>query len=303
MILVRLGQWCVCLLLVLSSVLHAAEMDSGLGVDSPGFSPPQSTQANWVFSGMVSNENSDRYAYFFQMQRHENQFHVVSALFDAQNKVLLSMDDGDAIITDPEQFNWHVGRSFLRFNAINNSWIFGMKTQDKKGFNFKVDMLNQPKDGPLAQNLRDGVAFIASQTGQLNGHVQVGDVSEEQFVTAKHAWFRQIWLTNAQDKPHQLSSVLCRFEDGSGFYSMKMPEPDATRGASAGWFNAEGASTAMSQFIHVTEADNGAWHIRIASPAMHLVLSDAVKQRAVVTGCVSEKDKQGFCMLSEDAVG
>lgn len=303
MMLVRLGQWCFYVILVLCGVLHAAEVDSDLAVDPSGFSPPQSTEANWVFSGMAANENGERYAYFFQMQRHENAFHAVSALFDAESKVLLAVDDGEALIPDPERYNWHVGRSFLRFNAINNSWVFGMKTPDKRGFNFKVDMLNQPKNGPVAQNLRDGVAFITSQTGQLNGHIQVGAVSDEQFVTSKHAWFRQIWLTDHQDKPHQLSSVLCRFEDGSGFYSMKMPEPDATRGASAGWFDAEGASVAMSQFIRVNEAEDGAWHIRIASPAMHLVLSDSVKQRAVVAGFVSEKDKQGFCMLSEDAVG
>lgn len=303
MILVRLAQWCVCVMLVLASALHAAKVDSDASVAPPVFSPSQSTEANWVFSGIVNNENGEQYAYFFQMQRHANAFHAVSALFDAQSKALISMDDGDALISDPEHYNWQVGRSFLRFNAINNSWVFGMKTPDKKGFNFKVDMLNQPKDGPVAQNLRDGVAFITSQTGQLNGHIQVGVVSDEQFVTAKHAWFRQIWLTDPQDKPHHLSSVLCRFEDGSGFYSMKMPEPDATRGASAGWFNAEGAPAAMSQFIRVNEAEDGAWHIRIASPMMHLVLSDSLKQRAVVAGFVAEKDKQGFCMLSEDAVG
>ncbi len=302
MILVRLGQWCLGAVLMLSSLLHATPVDSE-SVESPGFSPAASSEANWVFSGMVTNENGEHYAYFFQMQRHENEFHAVSALFDAEKKVLLSMDDGHASILDPERYNWHVGLSFLRFNAINNSWVFGIKTPDKKGFNFKVDMLNQPNDAPVAQNLREGVAFITSQTGQLNGHIQMGDASAEQFVTAKHAWFRQIWLTNPQSKPHQLSSVLCRFEDGSGFYSMKMPEPDATLGATAGWFDTEGAASVMSQFIRVNEAKDGAWHIRIASPDMHLVLSDSVKQCAVVAGFVSEKDKQGFCMLSEDAVG
>ena len=302
MILVRLAQWCLCVVLTLSSLLHAAQMDSEV-IEPSGFSPAQSAQANWVFSGMVTNENGEHYAYFFQMQRHENEFHAVAALFDAENKVLLSMDDAQALITDPEHYNWHVGQSFLRFNAINNSWIFGIKMPDKKGFNFKVDMLNQPNAEPATQNLREGVAFITSQTGQLNGHIQVGEASSEQFVTAKHAWFRQIWLTNPQSKLHQLSSVLCRFEDGSGFYSMKMPEPDATLGATAGWFDTQGASSAMSQFIRVNEAKDGVWHIRIASPAMHLVLSDSVKQRAVVAGFVSEKDNHGFCMLSEDAVG
>ena len=72
MILVRLAQWCLCVVLTLSSLLHAAQMDSEV-IEPSGFSPAQSAQANWVFSGMVTNENGEHYAYFFQMQRHENE--------------------------------------------------------------------------------------------------------------------------------------------------------------------------------------------------------------------------------------
>ncbi len=302
MILDRLSKLCLCFAFAFGSVVHAA--DAGPEpVEQTGFLPAVSTHANWVFSGVVTNEGGEHYAYFFKMQRHENTFHVNAALFDAQSKALVMQDAADAIIPDPERYSWRVGHSFLRYNAINDSWIFGLKTQDKKGFNFKVDMLNQPENNPIAQNLREGIEFIVSQTGQLNGHVQTDAASDAQFVTAKNTWFRQIWLTNAQTKSHQLSNVLCRFNDGSGFYSMNMLEPDAMRGAVAGWFDAQGASSAMSQFINVKEAPEGNWHIRIASPSLHFILSDSVKQRSVVAGFVAEKDKQGFCMLSADAMG
>ena len=164
-------------------------------------------------------------------------------------------------------------------------------------------MLNQPEHNPVAQDLRAGIEFIASQTGQLNGHVQLGLPNSDQFVTAKNSWFRQIWLTNNQEKPHPLTCVLCRFNDGSGFYSMNMLEADTTRGAVAGWYDPMGASLVMSQFTEVKQDLDGVWHIRIASPKVHLVLSDILKQDTVVAGFVSEKDKQGFCMLNKGAVG
>lgn len=301
-IVVQLVKLCACVAMCCASVLYAA--DAGAEpVEQAGFLPAESTHANWIFSGMVTDESGERYAYFFQMQRHGNDFHSIAALFDAQSKALVLMDEGDANITEPERNNWHTGHSFLRFNAINDSWVFGIKTLDKKGFNFKVDMLNQPEHNPVAQGLKAGVDVIVSQTGQLNGHVRVGNESTEQFVTAKSAWFRQLWLSNPQIQSHQLSSVLCRFNDGSGFYSMNMLEPDAVRGAVAGWFDAKGEPSAMSQFINVKETPDGSWHIRVTSPHLQLTLSDAIKQRSVVAGFVNEKDNQGFCVLNQDAMG
>lgn len=302
MMLNRLSKVWICVSILFCSFVFAADtsLDS---VEQTGFLPAESTRANWVFSGVVTNEGGDHYAYFFQMQRHENKFHVNAALFDVQSKTMIMLDNAEATIPDPEHYSWHVGHSFLRFNAINDSWVFGLKMQDKKGFNFKIDMLNQPEKNPVVQNLRDGIEFIVSQTGQLNGHIQIGAMDSEQFVTAKSTWFRQIWLTNPQAQSHQLSNVLCRFIDGSGFYSMNMIEPDAIRGAVAGWFDAQGVASAMSQFINVKEAPEGDWHIRIASPNLHFILSDSIKQNSVVAGFVAEKDRQGFCILSADAMG
>ena len=298
MILVRLSKMCICLFMLFCSVAFAAEKDVE-PVEQTGFLPAEATNANWVFSGLVANEGGDHYAYYFEMQRHGNDFHVKAALFDEQTKAMLLMDEGDATISDPERNNWHVAHSFLRFNAINDSWIFGFKTQDKKGFNFKVDMLNQPEHNPVTQGLRAGVDVIVSQTGQLNGHIQVEGETHEQFVTSNSAWFRQIWLSNPEGQSHKLSAVLCRFDDGSGFYSMNMLEPDAVRGAVAGWYNEQGEAGAMSQFINVKEGVEGAWHIHVTSPKLDLTLLDEFKQPSVAAGFVSEKDKQGFCVLNK----
>jgi len=266
--------------------------------------PTDSSHANWVFSGMVTNESGDNYGYFFQMQRDGEQFHTLAALVDAQTNAVVLIDESRATIAAPETYNWRVGHAFLRFNAINDSWIFGLQNQDKKGFNFKVDMLKQPENNPIAQDLRPGVALLVSQTGHLNGHIQIDDNSKEQFVVSNHAWFRQISLTEHPSKGHPFTGVLCRFYDGSGFYSVNMSELDVLRGAVAGWLDGQGISTVMSQFINVKQAPEGAWHIRITSPSLHLVLSDSLKQDPIVAaGFVKEGATSGFCMLSKGLVG
>ena len=286
----------VSLILFVASPMHAEAV--------PNFSPTDSTHANWVFSGLVTNENGDNYGYFFQLQRDGSQFKTIAALFDAQNKTVILLDESQAIISDPTTYNWHVGHAFMRFNSINDSWIFGLQNSDKKGFNFKVDMLKEPENNPVAQELRSGVELLVSQTSRLNGHIQIGGENTEQFVTAKNAWFRQLSLTEQSSKGHPFTGVLCRFNDGSGFYSVNMNESDALRGAIAGWQDDQGISTNMSQFINIQQAPEGPWHIRIASPSLHLIVSDFLKQDPIVAaGFVSEGATTGFCMLSKSLVG
>lgn len=271
-------------------------------IDRPIFAPSEAIHANWVFSGIVSNENGDNYNYLFQMERDENEFHATVALVDVENKQSRILEESRAHIDDPASYNWHVGHAFLRFNAINNSWIFGVSNENKKGFNFKVDMLNQPKRGPVSQNLHLGIEFMVLQTGQLNGHVLIGDADKEQFVTAKSAWFRQIGVTKLQQAHHQLNGLLCRFNDGSGLYAMNLLESDVLHASMAGQFGPEGSPIPISQFIQIEKPPEGDWHIQIAQPKLSLTLTDLIKQNTVVAGFITQKDKQGFCMISSDVL-
>lgn len=283
----------VCLILVVCDLAYASD-DSVL----PAPIQIDMNHASWVFSGVVSNETGENYGYFFQMQRDADHFHSIAALLDGQTKKVILLEEEDAIVHDSLPYNWHVGRAFMRFNPINDSWIFGLQSLDKKGFHFKVDMLKQTENKPVIQHLREGVLLLVNQTSHLNGHIQAGNDSKEQFVTAKNAWFRQVSLTSPEEINHSFSGVLCRFNDGSGFYSVNMVEPNALRGAVAGWFDADGVSAGMSQFINVKQDPDGPWHIRIALPQHHLILSDFVQQNSVVAGFVAEGQRPGFCMLS-----
>lgn len=291
----KLCAICFCFMLSLPC-LYAEEE-----VEPPAFLPPETMHANWIFSGIASNECGELYAYFFRLQRDDEHFHVVTAILDAQSKKTLLFNEESAYISKPNAYDWQVGSAFLRFNSINGSWVFGMKNKDKKGFNFKVDMLAQAKKGSSGHALRQGLELLASQTGQLNGHIQTDD--KEQFVTANNAWFRQIWTTTTPEKTHPFSGVWCRFDDGSGFYSVNLREMDAIHGAVTGSWNAEGVSSMISQFIQVAEDKEGLWHIRIPSPQRHLIFSDVMGDASIVAGFVSENQKTGFCMLSQDAIG
>jgi hypothetical protein len=252
----------------------------------------------------VTNENGEKYGYFFQMRREGNQFHAITALLDEQSKSLMFLDEEAEIIQDNLSYDWHVGHAFLRFNPINDSWIFGLKNKDKKGFNFKVDMAKEDDRAPVSQKLRDGVELLVSQTSRLNGHLNVGEGGEEQFVTAKNAWFRQVWLSEKQKTTHPFTGVLCHFNNGSGFYSANMTESDAIRGAVAGWRDGEGLSAVMSQFINIKQTPEGAWHINIAAPDLHLVLSNFIQKKSIVAaGFVEQGKSPGFCMVSKETVG
>lgn len=293
----KLIRLCICLLVLFSNVAYSEEE-----LSQQGLFPIDASHVNWVFSGVVTNENNEEFAYFFQMQRDNDQFHVVTALFDIQNKRLLSFEEAAEKVAEPILNNWQVGRAFLRFNPINDSWVFGLKTKNKEGFNFKVDMLGRSEKTPAVQDLRPGVELIVTQTGHLNGHFQAGIDSKEQFVTTKKSWFRQVWLTEKQDKDHPFSGLLCRFNDGSGLYSVSMHEKDAISASVSGSCDEQGIPMLMSQFINVEEAQDGLWHIKIATPKKHWVLDDVIKQSSVVAGFVTEGNRQGFCMMTENVL-
>lgn len=295
---INIGKRLACLVIFLCTAVYAEEP-----LLPNSFLPTEATQVNWVFSGVVANEEGDNYGYFFQMQRDGDVFHSIAALFDGQTNQVILMDESDAEIHEPTTYKWHVGRAFLRFNPINDSWIFGLKPKDNKGFNFKVDLLKESENIPVVQDLRPGVELIVTQTSHLNGHIQVGNEGKEQFVTAKNAWFRQLWLNSPQEKSHSFTGVLCRFNDGSGFYSANMIAPDALRGAVAGWSDAQGVPGVVSQFITVKQATDGPWHIRIPSPNRHLVLSEFMAQHSVIAGFIKKGKSPAFCMLSQDTLG
>lgn len=270
-------------------------------------------QANWVFSGIVSNENGEYYSYFFKMQRQGKDFNTLAALINDQTKQVIFLEENKAKLENSEENHWRVGNTFLKFNNINNSWIFGARGKNKAGFNFKVDMQSRVSD-PIRKKpseLRPGVSFLINQTGHLNGHIQLGEIKEtknkdlgDQFVTAHTAWFRQIWLTKAQDSLHPFQGIFCQFNEGNGFYSLNLAEEDALIGAIAGWRNEQGKPVRMSQFVVANEMKSGEWRIDISTPKVQLLFENALaneEKKQLIMGAV--ENKPGFCVINQDEIG
>lgn len=298
-----MNRWKIAQLIFIGVLLCSKAWSLDAPIDPHTFSPTEAKDANWLFSGMVSTENGDQYGYFFQLQRHTAQFQSLTAVFDAQNRKILLLDENTLMIPNPNLADWRVGDAFLNFNSITDSWIFGLKNAHKKGFNFKVDMLSHLETASPVKNLRPGLEMIIGQARRLNGHLWLDGVEKEQFVTSKNAWFRQVWISASQAKTQQVNSVFCRFNDGSGFYSVNTHEADAIQGALTGAYDQKGQAIPMTQFIEAKLGKDQQWHIRSHSHKINLVMTDVTKRNHWTAGFVHEKNKIGFCLLSKNMLG
>lgn len=298
----------LCALLLISST--AAQSDTAAVEAVPAIIPvpsvPKATslnsqQADWVFSGMVTDESGDRYHYYFEIQRKYQVFHAVATLVSGENKNVVLYEESNAIIEKPDATHWQVGRIFLHFNPITDSWVFGVENQHNLGFNFKVEMLGQ-SDLALSkqQDLRTGVELLVSQTGRLNGHLQIGEDKKELFVTAPKSWFKQIWAAESQVLNYPLSGVLCEFDDGSVFYMVDPENSKALKRSSiVGLRDIKGAAVSVSQFAEVSEKE-GNWLIDMGSTGKKFSLQDMLIKNSethqIIAGLT--EDAAGFCTIS-----
>lgn len=262
-----------------------------------------SNQATISFAGSISNENAEQYNYYFYIQKLENKLQGVAILIDNHTKEIVLYEEGQGSINPSEANSWQANHLFLRFSSITSSWVFGVKTQDKRGFNFKADTLSQINSSPKIQTLRPGLAFLINQTGRLNGHLQIKD--KEQFVTGNKAWLEQIWLSKPQLNDHLITAVLCNFNNQHSFYSVSLAESDTTKGAIAGWRDDQGNAMAVSQFIEIQQQKNSDWLIKILTPKTNLVLNNSLSNKPgngqLIAGFTQSKQStQGFCIINHE---
>ncbi len=262
--------------------------------------PVEPLVGSWFFSGMVNDESGERYGYFFQMHRQGVQFKVKTALIDGRNNQLKFFYESSEVLTKSAPLNWHVGRSFMRYNPINDSWIFGVKLENGQGFNFKVDMMQEAKSDHETLALRPGVELQAVQTSRLNGHIKTSDDKQDQFVTGNNAWFGKLWFSKKQTASHDVSTAFCRLNNDNGFYSANLKEADATGGAIAGWRDPAGNRVKISQFISIKQANNQC-QLNVAFPKLKLDVINTLKQEENIPGSVAgfSQDNKGFCFVTE----
>lgn len=257
---------------------------------------------NWIFSGMVTNEQAVRYGYYFEIQKKDAHVRVLSALINLEQKTLVFVDEDEATVPESSGLKWQVGRSYFGFNPMTHRLMFGVKTAENQGLGFYVDTLDEPLSTTKPQILRAGLALNVIQMGRLTGHVYLGG-DQDEFVSAKQTWFRQLSGKSMvqTDASHQATGVLCQFDDGSGFYAMNVPEADALRGFVAGWRDATGKALKMSQFVKITEDIPHEWDLSIPLPSMHVHFSDLLAKGQIAAGVVQGK-YSGFCTAEKEQV-
>lgn len=296
MVPIRILVLILTLVLSISTLIFAADESSDFVLQ-----PLEPLVGSWSFSGMVTDESGERYGYFFQMHRQGVQFQVKTALIDGQTNQLKFFYEGSEVVSKSAPLNWHVGRSFMRYNPINDSWIFGVKLANAQGFNFKVDMMKEAKNDNENLVLRPGVELQALQTSRLNGHIKIDTDGKEQFVTGNNAWFGKLWFSKKQNSPHDVSTTFCRLSNDNGFYSANLKEADATGAAIAGWRDPAGNKVKMSQFISIKNQANNQCLLHIALPKLNLNVINTLKQDEKIPRSVAgfSKDNKGFCFVTE----
>lgn len=291
-------------LLCFNSISYAVEQTAAPAneaVPSQSSLPLAATHANWIFSGSVSSETGETYEYFFQAKRKQDKVQATVSLVDAQTKAVIFMQTADTQLTDTDAVadHWAIGDIFLRYNTINRSWVFGLKQANQIGFNFKVDTLNQDHAAQIKQ-VKKGVLMTMVQTGQVNGHIQLKEAGSAQFVSGKNAWFREMIMREASTAVPAMHGLLCHFNDGSGLYSMRVGEKQTKNLIYAGSYNEKGMASKVSHSIHVDQLDSGMWRVKIPYPKLQFDLSDILQNQPIVLGFVDQKQKSGFCVISQE---
>ncbi|MBA2649063.1 MAG: hypothetical protein H0U75_05575 [Legionella sp.] len=259
---------------------------------------------SWIFSGVATNEGGERFGYFFQMQRQGSVFHAKTALIDGQTNKLIFFYDGQETIEATTNVDWHVGPSFLRYNPINDSWIFGLKLAEKKGFNFKVDMLKKDNEDNETLELKPGVELQALETTRLNGHIKTDVNNKEQFVIGNKAWFARVWLTKAQKEGPAISTTFCRLNNDNGFYAANLKEPITDKNGVAGWRDAAGVKLKMSKGISIKSLANDECLLHVGFPRVDMKLVNTLKSEDHSTPTLagfSSKFPLGFCFVEEQS--
>jgi len=284
-------------ILCLSCSLHALS-------DNP---PPEDktdiADSSWTFVGVASNEENERYYYYFQLIQQARMRTVQVLLVDAQNKNKQEYFLKEEKSAPETLSSLQAGRAFLRFNAINNSWIFGLKNKNGEGFNFRVELLKQSEEADNEKDIAKGVHLEVTNIRRMNGHVRWGKNKKEEFVTADQNWYRNIVVQDAKVFHSTIQGVFCFLNDGARFYSVKLPLEKAKSASEIRWWDPEGKSRRVSQFLQQKVMD-GKILLSLKVPAIRLTVEDLLWQPSpaniLQAGFVSTADKSsGFCFIDQ----
>lgn len=264
--------------------------------------PSANVNASWMFTGVASNEDNQAYYYYFQLTYNNGLASVQILLVDAVNKRKIHYAFQQRKKSIQDLANIEVARAFLRFNAINNSFVFGLKNKAQQGFNFRVELLEQPENTASEKELSKGLSLKVINPKRMNGHIHWGKNIKEEFVTADVNVYRDVSSDLQVPLSSKLLGVFCFLKDGNRFYNIQLPEEKAKSASQTQWTDSKGESVAVSQFIQIKSINHSKIKVSLKIPKIQLTIDELSLQREEAAqlraGFATQNNHTvGFCYL------
>lgn len=234
---------------------------------------PLAHEENWYLSGFVETEQGERFGYYFIVVRQGEHFHYYSEIINMQaKKVVYRFSEHETIPLETRQgINFKIGHGFLRYNDINDSWIFGV--DDKEGFNLRVESLYA---GEYNISHLHSISFYTLQSRRVNGQLTFDNKTE--FVTSTNSWVAHQWQ-NGKDEQITLQRLLCRFTDNQGLMLVRAYQAGTVIFSLADMLDSHGDNHPVSQFSLIQQIKPLQWQVRLFSPKKnYLVQTQAAQQ-------------------------
>lgn len=268
---------------------------------------PLANRESWYIAGLVENDGGFHYGYYFVVLREGEVFNVFANIMDLKTGKLVFSEKEESHISIGERLgiNLKMKDAFLRYNDINDSWVFGW---DKSpGFNLRLESLAH---GEYRISHLDGVSFYSLQSKRVNGQLTIGEKNE--FVTAKNAWLTHEW-SDQLSHDLMIQRLMCRLYDGRGLMLMRGYKEKKVTFDLALLLEANGDNAPVSQFSVVSQANPSLWDVSLLSPKIRFKIETPTPQAMkhdhevayFYSGLVRSTDNQveGYCLISKDEMG
>ncbi len=262
----------------------------------------------WVFTGEVENEEGNQYAYMYLLKRNKDTWGVFANIVDltTQKEVLRYKDKSPKpeISSSDEWMQWKVGKAFMKYNVISDSWLFGL-LDEKNGFNFRLKgvrtyVLNGDNGYLVHKKGTPHVeASYSAQSMSINGHLTLDGKSS--FVTGKNSWFEHRWgMVLSRQNATKYALITCRFNDNTGlmlyeWFGSKDFWPNHLKTGT--YQNALDKKVLVSTFW-LTKTKTNKWFISIPGLKINIAAEgDSIPEYDVIQ--VKKSNKEGYCFVSE----
>lgn len=238
-----------------------ASMASEISMTKDSSLHPAANNESWYLSGLLENEQAEIFAYYFVVQRVNDKFTYFTQIISLQTgKVIFKYSQTATISLATRQgINFKIADGFLRYNEINNSWIFGVDS--KKGYNLRVESLQVGSYNVSHLNL---ISFYTLQSKRVNGQLSLGGRSD--FVISNNAWLSHQWRSFSVEQSIQVERLLCRFVDNQGVMLVRAYLNNDVIFSLADLLGSHGESHPVSQFSLLSKMATNLWQVKLFSP-------------------------------------